>query len=112
MANRTNAASATDHMAQTSDDHHGEDNHAIDQALREILVEILGIDDEQAQGFDKDSGLFGALPEFDSAAVANILTALEERFDILIEDDEIEDDIFSTYGQLLAFSIKKCQENQ
>ena len=42
--------------------------------------------------------LFGALPEFDSMAVAGLLTELEERLGILIEDHEVDADMMETFG--------------
>ena len=43
---------------------------------------------DQVSGFADSTALFGSLPEFDSMAVANFLTALEERLGVLIEDDD------------------------
>jgi acyl carrier protein len=47
--------------------------------------------------------LFGALPEFDSMAVVTIVTALEEQFDIVIEDDDLTAEVFATVGSLADF---------
>ena len=52
--------------------------------------------------------MFGALPEFDSLAVATLLTGLEERLHILIEDDDVEAEDFMTFGRLLAFVRRKA----
>ena len=54
--------------------------------------------------FDEMTELFGALPEFDSMAVANLLTGLEERLGVLIEDDDVEAEDFATFGRLKAFA--------
>jgi acyl carrier protein len=54
-------------------------------------------------GFDERTQLFGALPEFDSMAVVTIVTALEEQFDIVIEDDDLTADVFATLGSLADF---------
>jgi hypothetical protein len=43
----------------------------------------------------------GGLPG--SLAVANFLTGFEERFSVLIDDDDVAAEDFATYGQLLAF---------
>ena len=40
-------------------------------------------------------------------AVATVLTEMEDRLGILIDDDEIDGEIFETYGNLLAFSQRK-----
>ena len=74
-----------------------------DQLLRRILTDVLGLKPGQADGFDADTGLFGHLPELDSMAVAGLLTELEDRLDIVIEDDEIDGEMLETYGGLLAF---------
>ena len=79
----------------------------VDAALRDLLSEVLGISRARVARFDGATELFGALPEFDSMAVATLLTSLEERLDILIEDDDVEAEDFMTYGRLLAFAERK-----
>ncbi|WP_232491982.1 acyl carrier protein [Novosphingobium kaempferiae] len=74
-----------------------------DLLLRRILTDVLGLKPGQADAFDADTGLFGHLPELDSMAVAGLLTELEDRLDIMIEDDEIEGEMLESYGGLLAF---------
>lgn len=74
-----------------------------DQILRQILTDVLGLKPGQAETFDADTGLFGHLPELDSMAVAGLLTEIEDRLDIIIEDDEIEGEMLETYGALLGF---------
>ncbi len=76
----------------------------VEATLRALLAEILGLPAKRVAGFDETTPLFGALPEFDSLAVANFLTAFEERFAVLIEDDDVEAEDFATFGSLLAFT--------
>ncbi|QKG71695.1 acyl carrier protein [Erythrobacter mangrovi] len=83
---------------------------AIDLKLRAILRDVLGLDDAQVAGFDADTGLFGHLPELDSMAVAGLLTELEDRLDITIDDDEVDGEMLETYGSLLAFAEAKAAE--
>ena len=78
-----------------------------DILLREILCELLGLPDGLADGFDAESGLFGHLPELDSMAVAGLLTEMEDRLGITIEDDEIDGELLATYGALLGFAEAK-----
>lgn len=61
----------------------------------------------RASNFDAATPLFGSLPEFDSMAVVTVLTALEERFDIVVEDDEISAEVFQTVGSLTEFVDQK-----
>jgi acyl carrier protein len=41
-------------------------------------------------GFTARTGLFGHLPELDSMAVAGLLTEIEDRLGIVIDDDEVD----------------------
>ena len=75
--------------------------------MRALLADVLGLPRKRIDGFDGDTELFGALPEFDSLAVATLLTGLEEKLHILIEDDDVEAEDFMTYGRLVAFAERK-----
>ncbi|MBM0169118.1 phosphopantetheine-binding protein [Altererythrobacter sp. C41] len=83
----------------------------IDTKLRAILRDVLGLDAERVERFDGDTGLFGHLPELDSMAVAGLLTEMEDRLDIIIEDDDVDGEMLETYGGLLAFAEAKVVEN-
>lgn len=87
---------------------HYEDEIEVDATLRAVLVDVLGLPAAQVAGFDEATPLFGALPEFDSMAVAGLLTELEERLGILIEDHEVNADMLETYGALLTFARAKA----
>ena len=76
----------------------------VEDLLRDLLVDVLSLSRSRVDGFDRDTALFGALPEFDSMAVANLLTGLEERLGVLIEDDDVEAEDFATFGKLLALA--------
>ena len=78
-----------------------------DVRLRAILREVLGLKPLQVARFDAETELFGALPELDSMAVAGLLTEMEDRLDIVIEDDEVDGELLSTFGNLLAFAEAK-----
>jgi acyl carrier protein len=78
-----------------------------DTVLRRILTDVLGLKPGQADGFTANTGLFGHLPELDSMAVAGLLTEMEDRLDIMIEDDDIDGEMLESYGSLLAFAEAK-----
>ena len=84
---------------------------ALDTELKSIIADVLGIDEEQADELTDDSGLFGHLPELDSMAVAGLLTEMEDRLDIVIEDDDVDGEMLETYGGLLAFAEGKIAES-
>lgn len=75
----------------------------VDTALRQLLAETLGLPAARVDTFDDNTELFGALPEFDSMAVANLLTGIEERFGVLIEDSDVEAEDFASFGSLKTF---------
>lgn len=81
---------------------------AVVATVRAVLRDILGISDERVAAFDDQTELFGALPEFDSLAVAGVLTELEDRLDILIEDDEVDGDMLATFGALSRFAADRA----
>lgn len=84
---------------------------ALDAELKSIIADVLGIDADQADELSDDSGLFGHLPELDSMAVAGLLTEMEDRLDIIIEDDDVDGEMLETYGGLLAFAMTKLTES-
>ena len=61
------------------------------------------------QAMDASTPLLGAIPELDSMAVVNVITALEEHFDISIADDEIGAATFATLGSLSDFIERKLE---
>ncbi|MEZ5682304.1 MAG: phosphopantetheine-binding protein [Erythrobacter sp.] len=86
----------------------GSDRSEIDTILRAILRDVLSLGEEQVEGFDNDTGLFGHLPELDSMAVATLLTEMEDRLDIIIDDEDLEAEMLETYGGLLTFAEAKA----
>jgi acyl carrier protein len=79
--------------------------------VKSLLVETLGIDD-RAETITATTELFGSLPELDSLAVVELVTAIEDQFDIVIDDSEFGGDIFETLGSLAAFVDAKLSTDQ
>ncbi len=77
--------------------------HSVDMIVRSVLVDVLGLSPARTDALDGDSGLFGTLPELDSMAVANLLTELEDRLGIIIEDDELDGEMLESFGSLTRF---------
>jgi acyl carrier protein len=84
------------------------DTQATFESVKEIVVITLGIED-RADDLVPESRLLGNLPELDSIAVVELLVALQDRFGIEIEDDEVVGDIFETLGQLTTFIDSKVR---
>ena len=75
----------------------------IEDQLRAILRDVLGVDPARAALIEDDTPLFGAMPELDSMAVAGLLTEIEDRLHILIDDDEVDGEMLESFGSLSAF---------
>ncbi|MCB1843968.1 MAG: hypothetical protein KDI09_13475 [Halioglobus sp.] len=71
-----------------------------------ILQSTLGLPDGAIPA-DPATPVLGAIPEMDSMSVVSILTALEEQYGIMVDDDEIDADVFATVGSLTAFLESK-----
>ena len=74
--------------------------------VKSVLVGTLGIAD-RANTITASTQLFGSLPELDSLAVVGLVTAIEDHFDIAVDDSEFGGDIFETLGSLAGFVDKK-----
>jgi|GEM_PF-403065 len=77
--------------------------------LQNLLDNLLQLG-ERAAELELDSPLLGDLPEFDSMAVIGVITELEELYGIVLEDDEIDGEIFITVGSLLDFINSKLAD--
>jgi acyl carrier protein len=74
--------------------------------VKAVLVETLGVED-RADSIDASTELFGNLPELDSMAVMELVFALEARFGIEVEGEDVSAEVFETLGSLTAFVESK-----
>jgi acyl carrier protein len=81
--------------------------HAVSDVVRAVLRDVLSIDAKRAEAFHRDTPLFGSLPELDSMAVAGLLTELEDRLGIIIDDDDVDGDLLATFGSLTDYAVRK-----
>lgn len=75
-------------------------------AVREVLIDALDLT-QSPDDLQPGTALFGALPELDSFGVVALVGALEDRFDITIDDEEFGAELFETVGTLVAFVDEK-----
>ncbi len=85
-----------------------DDARAVAATVRSTLVDLLGLSAENVAAFTPHTLLFGAIPELDSMTVATLLTELEDRLGITIDDDDVDAEVFETFGSLLRFAEKKA----
>ena len=74
--------------------------------VRDILRDVLSLGG-RADRLTLGSALLGAVPELDSMAVIGVIAALEDRFGITVDDDEISGSTFATLGSLVEFVSTK-----
>jgi len=79
------------------------------QEVTNILADVLSLG-ERKNSLKADSVLLGNIPELDSMAVVNVITALEDHFCITVDDDEISAQTFVTVGTLTDFVEQKLAE--
>jgi len=78
-----------------------------EEVLR-LLEEVLNLEGRSI-GFTRSTRLLGAIPELDSMAVVSLITALEDRFAIVVDDDDIDGETFATVGALVDFVLAKAR---
>ncbi|MDN5869996.1 MAG: phosphopantetheine-binding protein [Nitrococcus sp.] len=85
------------------------DDTEVFEEIRTLLDQVLQLGGRSIR-FSPDTALFGSIPEFDSMAVVSVLTAIEESFGFVIDDDEISAQAFETVGSLAYFVSRKVAE--
>ena len=71
----------------------------VDKEILAVLDEVLSLGG-RGLVFNRNTLLLGAIPELDSMAVVTLITGLEERFGITVDDDDIDGETFATVGVL------------
>ena len=77
--------------------------------VRRLLDEVLSLGGRSA-AFTRDTPLLGSIPELDSMAVVNLITALEDQFGLVVDDDDIDGSTFETVGSLADFVSGKLAD--
>jgi acyl carrier protein len=72
------------------------------EQVRQIVGDVLQLGDRTAS-LQPQTALLGNIPEFDSMAVVAVITALEEQFGIVVDDDDITGETFESLENLTAF---------
>ena len=73
----------------------------VEREVLSVLDDVLSLAG-RASRFTRDTHLLGAIPELDSMAVVALITSLEERLGIAIDDD-IDGQSFAKVGALVDF---------
>lgn len=77
------------------------------QRLHAVIADVLGLSAARTSELRPETGLFGAMPELDSMAVAGLLTEIEDMFQITIDDEDVSGDMLETVGSLTDYITRK-----
>lgn len=72
------------------------------EQVKAILIDTLHLG-ERGRDLLPASPLLGAIPELDSMAVLELVSALEEAFGFSFDDEDISAQNFATLGSLAGF---------
>lgn len=78
----------------------------VEKEVIRVLDEVLSLNGRSA-AFTRATHLLGAIPELDSMAVVSLITALEDQFGLVVDDDDIDGSTFASVGSLTDFVIGK-----
>lgn len=74
----------------------------VQQEVLRVLDDVLSLGGRTAR-FTSDTPLLGSLAELDSMAVVTLITTLEDRFGLSVDDDDIDGSTFASVGSLVTF---------
>lgn len=85
------------------------DDEVLEQ-LKRLLGDALQLG-LRGSNLGADTLLLGNLPELDSMAVVTVITALEERFQLVVEDEDDLAEAFTSLGSLTQYVVEKVRDN-
>lgn len=74
------------------------------EVLAEVLADLLG---GSPASYPPATELFGSLPQLDSLALVELITVIEDRFELELDEDDITAEVFGTVDSL-ARHIDTC----
>ena len=74
----------------------------VEREVLRTLDEVLSLGG-RATAFTRETHLLGAIPELDSMAVVTLITTLEERLGIVVDDGDLDGSVFATVGSLVDY---------
>ena len=80
------------------------EQETLHEELKELIVETLALEDTLPSMIDTDAPLFGGGLDLDSIDALEIAMVLEERFNVLVDDDpEKNQEIFASIRSIAKF---------
>lgn len=79
------------------------------EELRALIGDTLNLGD-RVNELQPDTPFLGNIPELDSMAVVLLITAFEDQYGFVVDDDEISADTFETVGAFVSFIESKINQ--
>ncbi len=74
--------------------------------IKKLIVDTLSLE-VAPEEIPEDETLFGGGMDIDSIATLEIVAAIEKKFDITVEDEELTVELFDTVATLAAYVTDK-----
>jgi acyl carrier protein len=78
--------------------------------VKSVLVERLGIDEEELKSCSLETPLLGRGLGLDSVEVMSLAAGVENEFDIQIDDDDLTTELFQNLGTLARYVTKQLED--
>ena len=78
--------------------------------VRQIVGDALQLGLFRMESLDRETPLVGNLPELDSMAVVTLISALEEHFGFVVDDDDDVSQAFDSLGSLTKYVEAKMHD--
>ncbi|GHF99225.1 acyl carrier protein [Thalassotalea marina] len=80
-----------------------------EESVKSTIITILTrlMPSYESNYWSQQPELFGAVPEFDSMTIVNLIGELEDNFDIELDDDDITAENFATVDSVAALIINQ-----
>ncbi|RHW75709.1 acyl carrier protein [Colwellia sp. RSH04] len=72
-----------------------------------IAILMDTIPNYKADFWHEETELVGAIAEFDSMAIVTIIGEIEDRFDVIIDDEDISAENFATVNTLTQLIVER-----
>jgi acyl carrier protein len=82
-------------------------NQNVPAIIKQLLIDTLSLD-SSIEEMDDDLLLLGNIPEFDSMAIVSIITAIEEEFGFMADDDDLSAEVFESVASIVSFVEQRC----
>ena len=84
----------------------------VEQKIRELLVDELGVDPQTAATSDPGTPLLGRGIGLDSLEAMVLVTGLEEAFDITVDDADLSEELVRSIDTLVDYVIARGGAHQ